>query len=168
MGRYTRSTGWGLIRLPHARDLDDEIDKELKKIVDETQDASPSPSRTPASAPPPGEVRGYEPYSDFDHWTIVHTPGFPPHGSALDLWADEIRQHLVHFPPVEHRLPVNLWIQMPTDFEDARTTFAEYLDAVRAQLQTALPESSSPVPQQKHRQSKSSRTSKDEHDDVEP
>lgn len=32
MSRYTRSTGWGLIRLPHARKLKSEIDGELSEI----------------------------------------------------------------------------------------------------------------------------------------
>jgi dsRNA-specific ribonuclease len=32
MGRYTHSTGWGLIRLPHARRLDRKIDEALRDI----------------------------------------------------------------------------------------------------------------------------------------
>jgi hypothetical protein len=45
MGRYTRTNGWGLIRLPHARRLDAEIEKALR-VISESPDKTFEQART--------------------------------------------------------------------------------------------------------------------------
>jgi hypothetical protein len=54
MGRYTRRTGWGLIRLPHARKLDSEIEKALQEYVspeDQAQTHQPRRQKSPNKFP---------------------------------------------------------------------------------------------------------------------
>jgi hypothetical protein len=52
MGRYTRSTGWGVIRLSHARNLENEIDAELTNLFGDTTSVptSDDPSQPEVSA----------------------------------------------------------------------------------------------------------------------
>jgi hypothetical protein len=49
MGRYTRTAGWGLFKLPHVRRLDNEIEQALQELPQPTKETRPDPGRLDSS-----------------------------------------------------------------------------------------------------------------------